>query len=47
MRRTRCWRSIIAKRRNGPTGEISLTWLKQFNRYENYIADVGYGDGGL
>jgi replicative DNA helicase len=37
----------VAKQRNGPTGEISLTWLKQFNRYENYIADVGYGDGGL
>jgi len=37
----------VAKQRNGPTGEISLTWLKHFNRYENYIADVGYGDGGL
>ena len=38
---------IIAKQRNGPTGEVTLTYLKQFNRYENYIADAGYGDGGL
>jgi replicative DNA helicase len=37
----------IAKQRNGPTGEISLTWHKQFNRYENYIADVGYSEGTL
>ena len=27
---------IIAKQRNGPTGEITLTFLKQFMRYENY-----------
>jgi replicative DNA helicase len=38
---------IIAKQRNGPTGEVTLTYLKQFNRYENYIADAGYGEGGL
>jgi replicative DNA helicase len=38
---------IIAKQRNGPTGEITLTYLKQFNRFENYIADVGYGGDGL
>jgi replicative DNA helicase len=37
---------IIAKQRNGPTGEVTLTYLKQFNRYENYIADAAYGDGG-
>jgi len=34
---------IIAKQRNGPTGEVTLTYLKQYMRYENYIADVGYG----
>jgi replicative DNA helicase len=36
---------IIAKQRNGPTGEITLTYLKQFMRYENYIADAGYVGG--
>jgi replicative DNA helicase len=36
---------IVAKQRNGPTGEVTLTYLKQFNRYENYIADTGYSDG--
>jgi replicative DNA helicase len=27
---------IIAKQRNGPTGEITLTYLKQFMRFEDY-----------
>lgn len=36
---------IIAKQRNGPTGEITLTYLKQFMRFENYRQDVGYEDG--
>lgn len=31
---------IIAKQRNGPTGEITLTYLKQFMRFENYIPDT-------
>jgi replicative DNA helicase len=26
---------LIAKQRNGPTGEVELTFLKQFTRYEN------------
>jgi replicative DNA helicase len=34
---------IIAKQRNGPTGEISLTFLKQFMRYENYAVEVPFG----
>jgi replicative DNA helicase len=27
---------IVAKQRNGPTGEITLAYLKQFMRYEDY-----------
>jgi replicative DNA helicase len=34
---------IVAKQRNGPTGEVTLTYLKQFMRYENYAADAGFG----
>jgi DnaB-like helicase C terminal domain len=26
---------VIAKQRNGPTGDIPLTFLKQFTRFEN------------
>jgi replicative DNA helicase len=37
---------IIAKQRNGPTGEVTLTYLKQYMRYENYIADAGF-EGGM
>ncbi|OWK45351.1 replicative DNA helicase [Fimbriiglobus ruber] len=33
---------IIAKQRNGPTGDITLTYLKQYMRYENYAADAGF-----
>jgi replicative DNA helicase len=33
---------IIAKQRNGPTGEVTLTYLKQFMRFENHRPDVGY-----
>src|SRR5207237_7856504 len=35
----------VAKQRNGPTGGITLSYLKQYMRYENYIADAGYGGG--
>jgi replicative DNA helicase len=33
---------IIAKQRNGPTGEIMLTFLKQFMRFENYAVGVPF-----
>jgi replicative DNA helicase len=35
---------IIAKQRNGPTGEIHLTFLGEFTRFENLVAE-SYGDG--
>jgi replicative DNA helicase len=36
---------LIAKQRNGPTGEITLAFLKQYMRFENYAVEspVGYG----
>jgi len=37
---------IIAKQRNGPTGDLTLTYLKQYMRFENFIADAG-GFGGI
>ena len=30
---------IVAKQRNGPTGEVTLTYLKQFMRFENYAVE--------
>jgi len=35
---------IITKQRNGPTGEIQLTFLGEYTRFENYVAE-SYGDG--
>jgi len=37
----------VAKQRNGPTGEITLTWQKHFNRYENHIPDAGYSESAI
>ena len=37
---------IIAKQRNGPTGEITLTYLKQFMRFENFAVEAPFGYGG-
>ena len=31
---------IIAKQRNGPVGEISLTFLKEFTRFEDRARNV-------
>ena len=36
---------IVAKQRNGPTGFVNLTFLKQFTRFENRARDAGSGDG--
>jgi replicative DNA helicase len=35
---------IIGKQRNGPTGEITLTYLKQFMRFENFAVGMGFDD---
>ena len=35
---------IITKQRNGPTGEIQLTFLGEFTRFENLVAEA-YGEG--
>jgi replicative DNA helicase len=34
---------IIAKQRNGPIGEITLAFLKQFSRFENYAVGDHFG----
>src|SRR6185295_14183521 len=35
---------IIAKQRNGPTGDFVLTFLGEFTRFENYVPEA-YGEG--
>ncbi|MBV9126434.1 MAG: DnaB-like helicase C-terminal domain-containing protein, partial [Planctomycetes bacterium] len=36
----------VAKQRNGPTGEITLTYLKQFMRCENFAVEPPFGYDG-
>lgn len=36
---------IVAKQRNGPTGDITLAYLKEYMRFENYAAEMGIGSG--
>ncbi len=33
---------IIAKNRHGPTGEVTLTFLKQYMRYENFAVGIPF-----
>jgi replicative DNA helicase len=33
---------IIAKQRNGPVGELNLTYLKQFMRFENFASGIPF-----
>jgi replicative DNA helicase len=37
---------IVAKQRNGPTGELTLTFLKQFMRFENFAVATPFAYGG-
>ena len=30
---------IMAKQRNGPTGDIKLAWLQDYTRFENLARD--------
>ena len=32
---------ILAKQRNGPTGEVTLTFLKEYTRFESYAPEQG------
>ncbi len=39
---------IVAKQRNGPTGEVSLMYVKQYMRFENFAVEhSGYAAGGV
>jgi replicative DNA helicase len=38
---------LVAKQRNGPTGELTLTFLKQFMRFENFAVEAPFGYDGL
>src|SRR5271156_666720 len=33
---------IISKQRNGPTDTAILTYLRQYTRFENFVAEAGY-----
>ncbi|HMK86451.1 MAG TPA: replicative DNA helicase [Steroidobacteraceae bacterium] len=35
---------IVAKQRNGPTGEVQLTFLGQYTKFENYVPE-SYAEG--
>src|SRR5207247_4024602 len=35
---------LIAKQRNGPTGDVTLAYLKHFMRFENYAVGGPMGD---
>ena len=30
---------IVAKQRNGPTGDVKLVWRSEFTRFENRVPD--------
>ncbi len=38
---------IITKQRNGEIGEIQLTFLGKYTKFENYVPESAYGDAGF
>ena len=36
---------IITKQRNGPIGEVELTFLGKYTKFENYAPEMAYADG--
>ncbi|HEX2493611.1 MAG TPA: replicative DNA helicase [Steroidobacter sp.] len=36
---------IIAKQRNGPIGDVQLTFLGKYTKFENYTPETAYGEG--
>jgi replicative DNA helicase len=38
---------IVGKQRNGPTGEVTLMYVKEFMRFENFAVEASAGFGGL
>ena len=38
---------IVAKQRNGPTGDVSLMYVKQFMRFENFAVEHSSSFGGI
>jgi replicative DNA helicase len=36
---------IITKQRNGPVGEIQLTFIGKYTKFENFAPESAYGDG--
>jgi replicative DNA helicase len=35
---------IIAKQRNGPIGDVQLTFLGKYTKFENFAPEYAYGD---
>jgi replicative DNA helicase len=35
---------IIAKQRNGEIGELQLTFLGKYTKFENFLPETAYGD---
>jgi replicative DNA helicase len=38
---------IVGKQRNGPTGEVTLMYIKEYMRFENFAVEASAGFGGI